>query len=96
MTKRQRELITDAVLSNLHDMVNQGARDEIARLKKKIKLQDRIIRKAQYTFSTIKCDIDLRAREIEAMSDDDSPTARKAETPNLAAKQERDSRLRPR
>ena len=83
-------------MSNLHDMVNQGARDEIARLRKKIKLQDKIIRKAQWTFGTIKCDIDLSVKEIKDLEDDDSPTARKAETPNLAAKQEKDSRLRPR
>ena len=55
----------------MHDLVNEGARVEIANLKKTIKRQRKAIRKAKYLLSTIRIEADRTTALLNCSEDDE-------------------------
>ena len=85
LTKKQMDQLLEAAMSNLHDMINEGARIEIANLKQKILNQEKAIRKARYQLANIRIEADKGTSILTASDVDDNFTPRKVETPNPSA-----------
>ena len=75
--------LLEAAMSNLHDLVNESARAEIASLKLKILSQEKAIRKARYQLSTIRIEADKGVDILQGSGIFDVHDPRKVETPNL-------------
>ena len=75
----------EAVLSNLHDMVNESAKKEIVSLKKTIRNQEAVIRKAKHIFSSIKIEAEKGCDLLKSCNVSDEFQQRISETPDLQA-----------
>ena len=75
----------EAVLSNLHDMVNESAKKEIVSLKKTIRNQEAVIRKAKNIFSSIKIEAEKGYDLMKSCNVSDEFQQRISETPDLQA-----------
>ena len=74
--------LLEAAMSNLHDMINEGARNEIANLKKTILYQEKVIRKARYQLATIRIEAQKGTDVLESTMAYDLSNLKKFETPN--------------
>ena len=74
--------LLEAAMSNLHDMVNEGARKEIASLKQKILSQEKAIRKARYQLGNIRIEADKGIDILTSSGVYDIHDPRKVETPD--------------
>ena len=74
--------LLEAAMSNLHDMINEGARNEIANLKKTILYQEKVIRKARYQLATIRIEAQKGTDVLESTMAYDMSNLKKFETPN--------------
>ena len=75
--------LLEAAMSNLQDLVNEGARAEIANLKKTILNQEKVIRKARYQLATIRIEAQKGTDVLESTATYDLSNLKKFETPNL-------------
>ena len=85
LTKRQLDLLTEAVMANLHSLVNESAKNEIIQLKMKVKEQDRLLRNARWKLASICIDADQLNQDIARGVDDMLTSPKKSETPKLAS-----------
>ena len=85
LTKRQLDLLTEAVMANLHSLVNDSAKNEIVQLKMKIKEQDRLLRNARWKLASICIDADQLNQDLARGVDDMLTSPKKSETPKLVS-----------
>ena len=85
LTKRQMELMTEAVLANLKDIVDESNRKEIEHLKSRLTAEKKARRKVAARLRYIKTEIKTAQFELEFLDDDAFSPHQKPQTPQLQA-----------
>ena len=85
LSKRQMELMTEAVMSNLQEIVNKGSRKEIEHLKAKLVAEKKARRKVAARLRYIKTELKTAQFELAFLDDDAFSPNIQSQTPKQSA-----------